>query len=137
MNSLSRLGSTAVALVLGISVLGGCNRQSPSGAGTASSSGASGAAGNSGTSPMRSSGSSGAAGAAGTAMSDIALTARVKAAFVADSDLQSTAISVDATNGEVTLNGALANQAQIERAAKVAGAVGGVRGVRNQLSVQR
>jgi osmotically-inducible protein OsmY len=75
--------------------------------------------------------------ATGTAASDTLITGKIKSAFLADSDLKSMGISVDTNEGEVTLTGALANQAQIDRAVNLASAVSGVKSVRNRLAIKR
>lgn len=155
-----------MALLLSLVMSAGCSRREPAATGdeqlSGSSSGSSGTAGSSDTSgaagmsgrgssadlPERersgpaSSGSSSAAGddavrATGTAATDTLITGKVKAALLADSDLKSMGISVTTTDAEVTLSGALNNQAQIDRAAKIAGSISGVRSVRNQLSIKR
>ena len=66
------------------------------------------------------------------------LAAKVKQALEApDSKLPSGAIDVTASDGKVTLWGAVASDAQRKRAAQLAGKVEGVKGVDNQLKVVR
>lgn len=160
MNFSSRPAATLTAIMLSVVMSFACNRQTPTtensgesssgSSGTAGSSGSSGMAGNresSGSSdrsaaqenPEPSSGSSvsNAASATGTAVTDTLLTGKVKSAFLADSDLKSMGISVDSNDGEVTLTGTLANQAQIDRAVSVASSVSGVKSVRNRLAIKR
>jgi len=66
------------------------------------------------------------------------LAAKVKQTLEApDSKLPSGAIDVTASDGKVTLWGAVASDAQRKRAAQLAGKVDGVKGVDNQLKVVR
>ena len=64
---------------------------------------------------------------------DATLTAKVKAALLAKSELNSTAISVTTQSGQVTLDGQLPPQ-QIAKAEQVARGVEGVRDVVNKLA---
>lgn len=144
------------AILLSTSMTVGCNRESSapgtSDDGRVNSSGTSGTSGssdnddrddNAGARETDTSGStsgssvSNAVTATGTAASDTLITGKIKSAFLADSDLKSTSISVDTNDGEVTLTGSLANQAQIDRAVNVASAVSGVKNVRNRLAIKR
>ena len=72
----------------------------------------------------------------GTAADDTAVTARVKSALLAESEISGLAINVETTNGVVQLSGEVDNQAQMARAAQVAGAAEGARSVQNQLRVK-
>lgn len=69
-----------------------------------------------------------------TRVDDAAITAKVKTALLAESNVPGTAINVDTTEGKVTLRGKLDSQAQIDRAVQVARGVDGVRDVDNQLT---
>jgi hyperosmotically inducible periplasmic protein len=69
-------------------------------------------------------------------MEDHALTARVKAALLADGLLDGLKIDVDARNGAVTLHGELPGDAEIRRAVATAEGVEGVRAVVNRLTVK-
>lgn len=70
----------------------------------------------------------------GDYVSDSVLTTRVKAAFATQSELSAIAISVETTDGVVTLTGEVDNDAQVELAEKVASDIDGVRRVRNKLT---
>lgn len=72
---------------------------------------------------------------AGKVIGDAALTGKVKAAFVAESDLKSMAIDVDTAAGVVTLYGTVDTAALRDKAAQVASNVDGVKSVRNNLVV--
>ncbi len=69
------------------------------------------------------------------AVDDAAVTTRIKAAFLAESGLNTLQISVDTVQGVVTLNGAVATQAQSDLAGAMATGVAGVRKVTNHLAV--
>jgi len=66
---------------------------------------------------------------------DAALTARVKAALLAEKDVKSAEIDVDAFQGRVILRGTVPDAEQIERAGRVARAVDGAKAVDNRLAV--
>jgi hyperosmotically inducible periplasmic protein len=79
----------------------------------------------------------GAAAEGGKPLSDTAITASIKADFLKDPDLSVLKIDVDTKNGVVTLNGLAADEPARGRAEKIAGAVKGVKEVRNFLVVKR
>ena len=70
-------------------------------------------------------------------MSDTAITASIKADYLKDPDLSVLKIDVDTKNGVVTLNGLAADEQARGRAEKIAGAIKGVREVRNFLVIKR
>ncbi len=72
---------------------------------------------------------------AGVAMDDAGITAKIKAAYFAESGLKTLQISVDTVKGEVTLSGSVNSQANSDLAQAMAGAVAGVSRVHNQLVV--
>lgn len=74
-----------------------------------------------------------AANKAGVAMDDTEITAKIKAAFFAESGLKTLQISVDTVKGVVTLSGSVDTQSQSDMAKAMAGAVSGVSKVNNQL----
>jgi hyperosmotically inducible protein len=74
---------------------------------------------------------------AGQATTDMAITAKVNAALVADDQLKATQINVDTREGQVTLTGEAPDAQSRERASTLASAVDGVRQVNNQLVVNR
>jgi len=73
----------------------------------------------------------------GTKMDDAAITAKVKAAMLADSDVKGMQINVDTTNGDVKLSGSVDNQTQIDRAVEIARKTEGVANVTNQLTLKQ
>jgi osmotically-inducible protein OsmY len=74
---------------------------------------------------------------AGRAVSDTAITASIKTDFLKDPDLSVLKIDVDTKGGVVTLNGLTGDDAARSRAEKMAGAIKGVKEVRNFLVVKR
>lgn len=72
---------------------------------------------------------------AGVAMDDAGITAKIKAAYFAESGLKTMQISVDTIKGEVTLSGSVNSQANSDMAKAMAGAVAGVSRVNNNLVV--
>ncbi|MGB8433078.1 MAG: BON domain-containing protein [Burkholderiales bacterium] len=70
----------------------------------------------------------------GQTFDDASITAKVKAALLASSDVQGSVISVRTEQGHVTLRGKVLDETQIDRAVQIARAVTGVRDVDNQLS---
>ena len=80
-----------------------------------------------------------AAGATGKAESpadDAAITAKVKAALVADKSLSALDIKVATRAGQVTLSGSVTNPQASERAMQVASQVEGVKGVQDELQIK-
>ncbi len=71
---------------------------------------------------------------AGQRVDDATLTAKVKTALLAESNVPGTAINVDTKGGQVTLRGRVENKSQIDRAVEVAKRVEGVQRVDNQLT---
>jgi hyperosmotically inducible protein len=73
----------------------------------------------------------------GKAVNDTAITASIKTDFLKDPDLSVLKIDVDTKGGVVTLNGLAGDEAARSRAEKMAGAIKGVKEVRNFLVVKR
>lgn len=71
------------------------------------------------------------------AQQDAALTARVKAALIAERGIPSTAISVDTYEAEVQLSGFVPAPELASRAGRVTAGVSGVRSVHNKLVVKQ
>ena len=71
------------------------------------------------------------------ATSDAAITTSIKADYLKDPDLSVFKIDVDTKEGVVTLNGVADTAAAKSRAEKMAGAVKGVKEVRNHLTVKQ
>jgi hyperosmotically inducible periplasmic protein len=74
---------------------------------------------------------------AGAAIDDSVITTKVKAALLADQDVKGSDISVETKGGEVMLSGAVKDQAQIDKALKVANSVEGVKGINNKMTVKQ
>jgi hypothetical protein len=72
---------------------------------------------------------------AGKPLSDSGLTQIVKSALQSESSLDARKIDVENRNGNVTLHGSVQSDDQREKAARIVGAVGGVRNVVNDLTV--
>ena len=73
---------------------------------------------------------------AGEYTADSALTAKVKAALLADPGLKSLAVSVTTYRSEVLLSGFVNSPDQIQKAVAVARGVEGVQSVKNELNVK-
>lgn len=72
----------------------------------------------------------------GGIVNDAAITAKVKAAILAETKLRSLPISVTTTNDNVTLSGIVDSQQSIDRAKEIASGVSGVKKVENLLLVK-
>jgi osmotically-inducible protein OsmY len=72
---------------------------------------------------------------AGQIVGDATITARVKAALVAEKNVRSTDIDVDTFQGKVILRGTVPDAEQIALAAEIARKVDGVKTVDNRLAV--
>jgi hyperosmotically inducible protein len=72
----------------------------------------------------------------GDYIDDSALTTKVKAALLTEKNLKSLPISVESTEGVVTLSGNVVSSAQIDQAVDVAKHVKGVKDVHNALKVK-
>ena len=73
----------------------------------------------------------------GSVVDDTVITTKVKTALLADSDVKGLEVNVDTVKAVVTLNGAVNNQTQIDRAGKLAGEVPGVKSVVNNLTIKK
>lgn len=73
----------------------------------------------------------------GTIIDDTVITTKVKTALLADSDIKGLDVNVDTSHGVVTLNGAVNNQTQIDRAGKIAGDTEGVASIVNKLTIKK
>lgn len=72
---------------------------------------------------------------AGKPLNDTGLTQIVKSALQSESSLNAQKIDVENRDGNVTLHGSVGSDDQREKAARIVGAVGGVRNVVNNLTV--
>jgi osmotically-inducible protein OsmY len=77
-----------------------------------------------------------AAAKTGDYIEDSALTTKVKAALLGEKNLNSLPISVESTEGVVTLSGRVVSSAQVDQAVDVAKHVKGVRDVHNALELK-
>lgn len=75
--------------------------------------------------------------ALGEDLSDAGIVARIKGKYLVDRDISTLAISVECTNGHVTLNGLVDSPILIERAARLARETSGVTGVTANLTVKK
>ena len=75
-------------------------------------------------------------GRAGDAANDAAITAKVKTAYLADTDVKGLQINVDTHDGVVLLRGTLEQRAYADKAEAIARKVAGVKSVSNQLTVK-
>lgn len=73
----------------------------------------------------------------GSVVDDTVITTKVKTALLADSDVKGLDVNVDTVKAIVTLNGAVNNQTQIDRAGKLATDVPGVKSVINNLTIKK
>src|SRR5262249_3420046 len=74
---------------------------------------------------------------AGQYVDDTSITTSVKAKLIGDKPANLTRIEVDTTNQVVTLNGIVESADQKAKAEQLARQVGGVKGVKNNLQVQK
>jgi hyperosmotically inducible protein len=72
----------------------------------------------------------------GQKIDDTTVTAKVKAALLADPDVKGTAVQVETLQGQVQLSGFVDSEAQARRAVDVASHVQGVDRVINKMSVK-
>ncbi len=72
---------------------------------------------------------------AGQTIDDAGITAKVKAALLAEKGVDGMRINVDTSQGNVTLSGKVPDQAQVQRATQVARGIEGVKDVDNKLTV--
>ena len=72
---------------------------------------------------------------AGKPLSDQSLTQIIRAALESESSLDARKIDIENRNGNVALHGAVGSDEQREKAARIVSAVGGVRNVQNNLTV--
>ena len=69
-------------------------------------------------------------------LDDAAITAKIKAAILAEPGLKSLQISVDTVQNVTTLTGTVDSQQSSDKAQQVAAAVSGVKAVENKLGIQ-
>ena len=72
---------------------------------------------------------------AGKPLSDSSLTQIVRSALESESSLDARKIDVENKSGNIQLHGSVESSEQREKAGRIAGAVGGVRSVQNNLTI--
>jgi hyperosmotically inducible periplasmic protein len=72
----------------------------------------------------------------GAYVDDAAITTSVKSRFVGNKDVDAASISVETLNGVVMLSGFAKNQTEKSTAASIAYNVGGVKAVKNEITVR-
>ena len=77
------------------------------------------------------------ANAAGDAMSDAAITAKIKSKMALDDTIKSRDIHVATTNGAVTLSGKVGSTAERDRAMQLARETEGVKSVTDQMQIAK
>ena len=80
---------------------------------------------------------SGAMSRAGDALGDAAITAKVKAALLADARVKGLQVDVDTSDGAVTLTGSADAQPGLDAAAEIARRIDGVKSVENRMTVKK
>jgi hyperosmotically inducible protein len=127
MNIGNRPSALLVALAAGTLLIAGCDQRAPAGSTAARA--------DSATDKVETTVSN-AANKTATATEDAAITAKVKAAILAEPGLKSLQINVDTNDKTVTLTGNVDNADLKERAKQIASSTSGVKGVVDQLNVK-
>jgi osmotically-inducible protein OsmY len=127
MNVTNRPSILLVALAAGTLLTVGCDQRAPAGSTTAKVDRAADKIENK---------VSNAADKTATVAEDAAITAKVKAAILAEPGLKTLQINVDTNGATVTLSGSVDNADLRERAKQIASSTSGVKGVVDQLTVK-
>jgi hyperosmotically inducible protein len=127
MNITNRPSILLVALAAGTLLTVGCDQRAPAGSTTAKMDRAADKIENK---------VSNAADKTATVAEDAAITAKVKAAILAEPGLKTLQINVDTSGATVTLSGSVDNADLRERAKQIASSTSGVKGVVDQLTVK-
>jgi hyperosmotically inducible periplasmic protein len=127
MNVTNRTSTLLVALAAGTLLTVGCDQRAPAGSTTAKMDRAADKIENK---------VSNAADKTATVAEDAAITAKVKAAILAEPGLKTLQINVDTNGATVTLSGSVDNADLRERAKQIASSTSGVKGVVDQLTVK-
>ena len=127
MNIRNRPSALLVALAVGTLLMAGCDQRAPADSTAAKMDR---------TADKVGATVSNAADKTATVAEDAAITAKVKAAILAEPGLKSLAINVDTNGATVTLSGNVANADLKERAKQIASNTSGVKGVVDQLGVK-
>ena len=127
MNIRNRPSALLVALAAGTLLMVGCDQRAPAGSTSAKMDRAADKVGAT---------VSNAADKTATVAEDAAITAKVKAAILAEPGLKTLQINVDTNGATVTLSGNVDNADLRERAKQIASSTSGVKGVVDQLAVK-
>jgi hyperosmotically inducible protein len=127
MNITNRPSTLLVALAAGALLMVGCDQRAPAGSTTAKIDRAADKIENK---------VSNAADKTAAVTEDAAITAKVKAAILAEPGLKTLQINVDTNGATVTLSGSVDNADLRERAKQIASSTSGVKGVVDQLTVK-
>jgi hyperosmotically inducible protein len=127
MNIRNRPSALLIALAAGTLLIAGCDQRSPADSTAAKVDRAADKVGAT---------VSNAADKTAVVADDAAITAKVKAAILAEPGLKSLQINVDTNSATVTLSGSVDNADLRERAKQIASATTGVKGVVDQLTVK-
>jgi hyperosmotically inducible periplasmic protein len=127
MNLRNRPSALLIALAAGTLLTVGCDQRAPAGSTQAKMDQAANKVGTAITD---------AADKTAAATDDAAITAKVKAALLAEPGLKSTAINVDTSGANVTLSGSVDTSDMRDRAKQVASSTSGVKSVVDQMTVK-
>src|SRR5471030_757253 len=127
MNLRNRPSALLIALAAGTLLIAACDQRAPAGSTAASVDRAADKVGAT---------VSNAADKTAAVADDAAITAKVKAAILAEPGLKSLQINVDTSSATVTLTGSVDNADLRERAKQIATSTSGVKGVVDQLTVK-
>ena len=135
MNIGNRPSALLVALAAGTLLMVGCDQRAPAGSTSATPPSSASAKMDRAADKVGATVSN-AADKTASAAEDAAITAKVKAAILAEPGLKSLQINVDTNGATVTLSGNVANADLKERAKQIASNTSGVKGVDDQLAVK-
>src|SRR6202163_4251506 len=135
MNIGNRPSALLVALAAGTLLMAGCDQRAPAGSTSATPPGSTSAKMDRAADKVGSTVSN-AADKTATVAEDAAITAKVKAAILAEPGLKTLQINVDTNSATVTLTGSVDNADLRERAKQIASSTSGVKGVVDQLTVK-
>ena len=135
MNIGNRPSALLVALAAGTLLMAGCDQRAPAGSTSAAPPGSTTAKMDRAADKVGATVSN-AADKTATVAEDAAITAKVKAAILAEPGLTSLQINVDTSGATVTLSGNVDNADLKERAKQIASNTSGVKGVVDQLAVK-
>src|ERR1700730_18152032 len=135
MNIGNRPSALLVALAAGTLLMAGCEQRPPAGSTSAAPPGSTTAKMDRAADKVGATVSN-AADKTATVTEDAAITAKVRAAILAEPGLKTLQINVDTNGATVTLSGSVDNADLRERAKQIASSTSGVKGVVDQLTVK-